>query len=137
MPAEALCIRWLETRTQAELEIYPQIVQLARSAIAEAFSNKVITPGVTTTEEVRWWLRERYRELGLPVWFQPHCNVQRRDPKAADGEFFGENHTVLLASLAAETLHTGRPTFAISYFVSTTALVPFAVSAVTLAFPVP
>jgi Xaa-Pro aminopeptidase len=103
VPAEALCIRWLETRTKAELEIYPQVVQMARSAIAEAFSNKVITPGVTTTEEVRWWLRERYRELGLPVWFQPHCNVQRRDPKAADGEFFGENHTVIQRG---DILHT-------------------------------
>ncbi len=106
--AEALCIRWLETRTAAELEIYPQVVQLARSAIAEAFSNRVITPGVTTTDDVYWYLRERYRELGLPIWFQPYCNVQRfdpdRDPSAdADDPFLGAPHTVIRRG---DILHT-------------------------------
>ena len=75
--AEELCIRWLETRTELELAVYPQLVQLARSVIAEAFSNAVITPGVTTTDDVAWYLRERFAELGLPIWFQPYCNVQR------------------------------------------------------------
>ena len=103
VPAEALCIRWLETRTETELEIYPQLVQLARSVIAEAFSNKVITPGVTTTEDVRWWMCQRFRDLGLPVWFQPYCNVQRRDPEAEDGPFYGEHHTVIQRG---DILHT-------------------------------
>ncbi|MCR9244696.1 MAG: aminopeptidase P family protein [bacterium] len=102
--AERLCVRWLETRTKAELEIYPQVVQLARSAIAEAFSNRVITPGVTTTDDVYWYLRERYRELGLPVWFQPYCNVQRRDPNAdTNGDFLGAPHTVIQRG---DILHT-------------------------------
>ncbi|MCE2986702.1 MAG: hypothetical protein LW830_02430, partial [Phenylobacterium sp.] len=43
-PAEPLVIRWLETRTAAESEIYPHVVALARGVIAEAFSAKVITP---------------------------------------------------------------------------------------------
>ena len=102
--AEQLCIRWLETRSERELQIYPHVVQLARSAIAEAFSNRVITPGVTTTEEVRWWLRERFAQLGLPVWFQPHCNVQRRgDGTASDADFFGNSHTVIRRG---DILHT-------------------------------
>lgn len=75
--AEELCIRWLETRTAMEMEVYPQLVQLARSVIAEAFSNQVVTPGVTTTGDVAWYLRQRFSDLGLPVWFQPYCNVQR------------------------------------------------------------
>ncbi len=102
--AEELCIRWLETRSPTELEIYPQIVQLARGVIAEAFSNDVITPGVTTTEDVRWWLRQRFTDLGLPVWFQPHCNVQRRGA-AADPEtaIFGIQDTVIQRG---DVLHT-------------------------------
>src|SRR5687768_5189686 len=48
--AENLVIRWLETRTALELEAYPHIVALARSVVTEAFSSKVITPGVTTTD---------------------------------------------------------------------------------------
>ncbi|MCS4306508.1 Xaa-Pro aminopeptidase [Rheinheimera pacifica] len=75
--AEKLVIRWLEQRTEAELALYPQIVSLARAVIAEAFSNKVITPGVTTTDDVAWYIRERFEQLDLPVWFMPYVNLQR------------------------------------------------------------
>lgn len=75
--AENLALRWLEQRTAKELETYPHIVALARSVIAEAFSSSVITPGVTTTDDVAWYIRERYAQLGLPVWFMPYVNVQR------------------------------------------------------------
>ncbi|MFN2334885.1 MAG: Xaa-Pro aminopeptidase, partial [Wenzhouxiangellaceae bacterium] len=50
--AEDLVVRWMETRSEAELEVYPHVVALARGVITEAFSNRVITPGVTTTDDV-------------------------------------------------------------------------------------
>lgn len=75
--AEPLVVRWFEQRTAAELALYPQIVSLARAVIAEAFSNKVITPGVTTTDDVAWYIRERFEQLNLPVWFMPDVNLQR------------------------------------------------------------
>jgi hypothetical protein len=46
--AENLVVRWMETRTARELEVYPHIVALARSVVREAFSSDVITPGVTS-----------------------------------------------------------------------------------------
>jgi hypothetical protein len=75
--AEHLVVRWLETRTPLELQSYPQTVAIARSVIAEAFSNKVITPGITTTDDVAWYIRQRYADLGLPIWFMPYVNIQR------------------------------------------------------------
>lgn len=75
--AEKLAVRWLETRTAMEMEVYPHVVALARSVISEAFSEKVITPGVTTTDDVAWYIRQRYADLGLPVWFMPYVNIQR------------------------------------------------------------
>ena len=75
--AEDLCVRWLETRTPSELEVYSHIVGIARDVIEEAFSNRVITPGVTTTEDVAWFIRQRYEELGLDIWFMPSVDVQR------------------------------------------------------------
>jgi Xaa-Pro aminopeptidase len=75
--AEKLVVRWMETRTPLELQSYPQIVALARHVITEAFSNKVITPGVTTTDDVAWFIRQRYADLGLPIWFMPYVNIQR------------------------------------------------------------
>lgn len=75
--AQELVVRWMETRTARELEVYPHIVALARSVVAEAFSEKVITPGVTTTDDVAWYIRQRYADLGLPIWFMPYVNLQR------------------------------------------------------------
>jgi hypothetical protein len=75
--AEALAVRWLETRSPAEMAVYPHIVSLARGVISEAFSSLVITPGATTTDDVEWYIRERFHELQLDPWFQPSVNLQR------------------------------------------------------------
>jgi Xaa-Pro aminopeptidase len=75
---EGLAIRWLETRTPAEMELYPTVVRIAHAVIGEAFSRKVITPGVTTAEQVQWWYRERLMQLGLTPWFHPSIAIQRQ-----------------------------------------------------------
>jgi Xaa-Pro aminopeptidase len=77
--AEKLAVSWLETRTPREMQIYPQLVQITHDIIDEAFSEKVITPGITTTDDVVWWFRKRFRELGLDTWFHPSVDVQRND----------------------------------------------------------
>jgi Xaa-Pro aminopeptidase len=78
---EGLAIRWLETRTPAEMALYPTVVRIAHSVIGEAFSRKVITPGVTTAEEVQWWYRDRLMQLGLTPWFHPSVAIQRAGVK--------------------------------------------------------
>ena len=82
--AENLAIGWLETRTQSEMDIYPQIVKIAHEIIAEGFSDKVIQPGVTSTDEVVWWYRERIKELKLDTWFHPSVSIQRADAEKFD-----------------------------------------------------
>lgn len=77
VPAEDLVIRWVETRTEPELAVYPHVVRLARGVIAEAFSSKTIVPGVTTTDDVAWAIRQRFADLDLPIWFLPYVNAQR------------------------------------------------------------
>jgi len=81
-----LAIRWLETRTENELIVYEQICQIGHTLIKEAFSEKVIQPGVTTTQEVVWWFRERIRELKLVAWFHPTVDVQRADPASNENQ---------------------------------------------------
>lgn len=101
--AEPLVVRWLETRTARELESYPTIVAIARGVVEEAFSEKVITPGVTTTDDVAWYIRERYTELGLPIWFMPDVNVQRPGLKCeADMPFCGTEGVIQ----RGDVLHT-------------------------------
>ena len=76
--AEALAVGWLEVKTDAELEAYRHVMTVAHKVIGEAFSNQVITPGTTTTEDVVWWMRQRVVEMGLGKWFHPSVSIQRQ-----------------------------------------------------------
>ncbi|WKN33734.1 M24 family metallopeptidase [Porifericola rhodea] len=80
--AEPLAVRWLETRTDTELALYEQVCRIAHTIIAEGLSEKVIQPGVTTTEDVKWWYRERIAGLKLEAWFHPTVDVTRADPES-------------------------------------------------------
>ena len=84
--AEKVAIGWLETRSDAEMAIYPHIVAISHRIGAEAFSENVITPGVTTTNDVQWWIRDKIRELGFVAWFHPTVDVQRADPDNKEGQ---------------------------------------------------
>jgi hypothetical protein len=82
--AEKLGVAWLETRTAREMALYPGICRVAHEIIAEGFSSAVIQPGVTSTDDVVWWLREKVRELKLTTWFHPTVDIQRQDGKEFD-----------------------------------------------------
>ncbi|NIM00347.1 MAG: M24 family metallopeptidase, partial [Acidobacteria bacterium] len=102
--AEDLVIRWMETRSAGEMQVYPHVVALARRVIAEAFSEDVITPGVTTTDDVAWYIRQRFEDLRLNPWFQPYVNVQRKGTVyERDTSFFGESGVVIQRG---DVLHT-------------------------------
>jgi len=95
--AENVAIGWLETRTPSEMTVYPNIVRMAHQIIAEGFSEKVIQPGVTTTDDVVWWYRNRIRELGFTAWFHPSVEIQRADNQQFDHlQAFSENEQVIM-----------------------------------------
>ena len=82
--AENLAIGWLETRTPDEMAVYQQIVRIAHEILAEGLSETVIQPGITTTNDVSWWYRDRIRELKLTTWFHPTVSIQRAEQPAVD-----------------------------------------------------
>jgi len=77
--SEPLAVSWIETRTKREMILYKQLVSITHNIIKQGFSNQVITPGITTTDDVVWWLREKIRSLGLDTWFHPTVDVQRNE----------------------------------------------------------
>jgi hypothetical protein len=74
--AETLALGWLERRSEAELTVYPGIVEMGHALIAEAFSSRTIQPGITTTDDLVWWFRQKMLDLGLQAWFQPTVDLQ-------------------------------------------------------------
>lgn len=84
---ERLSVGWLESRTPAEMKLYPGVVRIAHAVLGEGLSSKVIKPGVTTTDDVAWYLRERLSRLGVATWFHPSVAVQRQGAKGMlDGD---------------------------------------------------
>ncbi len=82
--AERLAVGWLERRTQGEIEASGGINLIAHGIIGEAFSSRVIHPGVTTALDVAWWMRQRTVDLGLSGWFQPTVSIQREGVELGD-----------------------------------------------------
>jgi Xaa-Pro aminopeptidase len=80
--AERLAVGWLERRIPEEIEVYESLVEIDHAIIAEAFSTRVITPGVTTSDDVAWWMRQKIRDLGLIAWFQPSVSIRAPDIEA-------------------------------------------------------
>lgn len=75
---DKLAVGWLETRTPAEMKLYPEIVAQAHAIIAEGLSKAVIQPGKTSADDVVWWFREKVSSLGLSTWFQPSVGIMRQ-----------------------------------------------------------
>jgi len=82
--SEKLALSWLETRSEMEMQVYPNLIELGHQVIAEAFSNKVVKPGVTTTDDIVWWLREKVLDLRLQTWFHPSVSLQRSSNEKFD-----------------------------------------------------
>jgi Xaa-Pro aminopeptidase len=84
--AENLAVGWLETRSETEIMIYQQICRIAHEILASGLTDKVIQPGITTTNDVAWWYRDRIRELKLTAWFHPSVSLQRASSPNMDAK---------------------------------------------------
>jgi len=82
-PAEELAVAMLERRLPEEMAVYPHVVAIAKAIIREGFSNEVITPEVTTEDDLNWWFNQRVVDLGMERWFFNDISIEHqgtRDP---------------------------------------------------------
>jgi Xaa-Pro aminopeptidase len=113
--AELLAVGWLETKLPSETDFYRYVMRIAHQVIAEAFSNDVVVPGVTTDVDVEWWMRQRVAEMGLGQWFHPSINVQRRGGVPSGpgphgtvierGDMLHTDFGIVLAGYSTDTQH--------------------------------
>lgn len=112
---ELLALHFIEERLPEMLPTYRRMQELVHELIATAFSNQVITPGRTTTQDVVWWLRQRVNDLGLGSWFQPSVTAQRRGVEMGDsanpvilrGDVLHVDFGLVALGLATDTQHMG------------------------------
>ncbi|HSG09673.1 MAG TPA: M24 family metallopeptidase [Longimicrobiales bacterium] len=109
-----LATDYIEVRVPEMMPRYRNIEETVHAIISEAFSNSVITPGVTTTEDVVWWLRQKVNDLGYGTWFQPSVSVQRdgeehegEDAVIQRGDLLWTDFGVIGMRLKTDTQHLG------------------------------
>lgn len=63
--AERFVSDFRATRTASEIAAFAEAGEMSREIAERAFSNEVITPGVTTLEDVAWWMSDQQLARGL------------------------------------------------------------------------
>lgn len=111
-----LAIDYLALRVPSMTPAYRKMQTYVHQIIATAFSNAVITPGVTTTGDVVWWMRQRVHDLGFGTWFQPSVSIQRRgvsgdelpgNPVIERGDILHTDFGIYALGMATDTQHMG------------------------------
>ena len=67
--AERFVSDFRATRTATEIAAFAEAGEMSREIAETAFSNEVITPGVTTLEDVAWWMWDQLLARGLDSSF--------------------------------------------------------------------
>ncbi len=115
-PSGGLPVDLLAWRSEDEERFFAEENKLAWNIIETAFSNAVITPGVTRTTEVEWWMHQRLNDLGLDTWFHPSVSVQRQgtteeqlgeDPVIQRGDVLHCDFGITALRLNTDTQHMG------------------------------
>ncbi|CAK1362273.1 unnamed protein product [Cercospora beticola] len=70
-----VAVEYIATMPKSRLHWYRKLMETAWAVIDEGFSERVITPGKTTTEDVEWWFRERLQSLNYTTWFHPDVTI--------------------------------------------------------------
>jgi hypothetical protein len=111
--AEGLAIDYLYLRVPEMVPTFKKMQGLAWEIISTAFSDEVIVPGVTTTEDVVWWMRQQLADKGLATWFHTSVDVQRfggvdgPNPVIQRGDVLHCDFGITALGLNTDTQHMG------------------------------
>jgi len=91
--AEPLATLWAETLLDEEIGLMERAAALSHAIIAETFSTKVVTPGQTTVEDLRFHYWQRVADFGLELAFYPFFTIRERRPDVI--ERYGKDDRVI------------------------------------------
>ncbi|KAJ3564835.1 hypothetical protein NP233_g8030 [Leucocoprinus birnbaumii] len=70
-----LAVEYVATQLDGQLPYYRMLQETVWAMLEEGFSHKVVRPGITSTEDLSWWFREKIQEQNLTTWNQPRISV--------------------------------------------------------------
>jgi len=75
--AENVITDFKRRRILREVSAFTNAVEIHRQILERSLSNEVITPGVTTLEDVGWWVREEFFKRGLTRGYSTGVSIPR------------------------------------------------------------
>ena len=76
---DLLAMKFMEIRTPTELKLMPEVMSVAHDIMERMYTTDVIKPGITTTNDLEWFIKEEVNKLGLSYWFEPTMDLQRKN----------------------------------------------------------
>lgn len=76
---DLLAMKFMEIRTPTELKLMPEVMSVAHDIMERMYTTDVIKPGITTTNDLEWFMKEEVNKLGLSYWFEPTMDLQRKN----------------------------------------------------------
>ena len=76
---DLLAMKFMEIRTPTELKLMPEVMSVAHDIMERMYTTDFIKPGITTTNDLEWFMKEEVNKLGLTYWFEPTMDLQRKN----------------------------------------------------------
>ncbi|KAI5120926.1 hypothetical protein M0805_002906 [Coniferiporia weirii] len=70
-----LAVEFVSRRVPGQIAYFRKMQETVWAMLEEAFSERVVVPGETTTEDLEWWFREKMQEQNVSTWNQPRVKV--------------------------------------------------------------
>ena len=91
--AEKMATIWGMTLIEEEIPLMERAQAISHAIIAETYSSKAITPGVTTLDDLMYYYWQRVNDLGLDILAHPKFRIKGRSQ--ADIEKYGNDDKVI------------------------------------------
>lgn len=75
---EELTVRWLQRVSPLEKEAMKVLTNVTHDIVDYTFSKEFVKPGVTSTTDIEWCMREMIVALGYSYWFGADVDLQRK-----------------------------------------------------------
>lgn len=81
-------------RVTSEVVVYGQLGETTRQLLERALSNEVITPGVTTLEDVAWWMEDQLLVRGMCSTFELSTPMVIHSAESEVSEYRSSNYVI-------------------------------------------
>ncbi|KAF8580606.1 hypothetical protein K439DRAFT_1356620 [Ramaria rubella] len=107
-----LAVEFVARRIPEQLQYYKKLQEMAWAMVMDAFSERIITPGVTTTDDVAWWFRDQMQAHNVSTWNMPRVSIYRQSSRPVssvieEGDLLHTDFGITFLGLNTDTQHLG------------------------------